>query len=205
MPESWDAPRLLRALQAILPPDVWVQEVHRVRADFHPRYDALTRTYLYRVGTAPAAWSPFHRPWCWALGEDVDPELLARGAACLLGEHSFLAFAKAGQPERGDRCTVAAAAWDRWELGHRFTVTADRYLHHMVRYLVGTMVDAARGRRPVGDLARLLRSEPGLETSPPAPPEGLFLARVEYPESVRVHDADADDPKPLEARSTATA
>ena len=205
MPASWNASRLQRALHAILPPDVWVQEIRRVRADFHPRYDALSRTYLYRVGTAPAARSPFHRPWCWALGEGVVPELLAGGAAGLLGEHSFLAFAKAGQPERGDRCTVAAAGWDRWELGHRFTITADRYLHHMVRYLVGTMVDAARGRRPVEDLARLLRSEPGIETSPPAPPEGLFLARVEYPESVRVPDGDADDPKPLEARSTTTA
>jgi tRNA pseudouridine38-40 synthase len=63
-----------------------------------------------------------------------------------------------------------------------FTITADRYLHHMVRYLVGTMVDVGRGRRPQSDLRALLDDDaPGLETSPPAPPEGLFLARVEYP------------------------
>jgi tRNA pseudouridine38-40 synthase len=66
-----------------------------------------------------------------------------------------------------------------------FTITADRYLHHMVRYLVGTMVDVARDRRPQSDLRSLLDDDaPGLETSPPAPPEGLFLARVEYPSDV---------------------
>lgn len=202
MPARWRADALHRALNAILPADVWVQEVHRVRSDFHPRYDALTRTYAYRIGTRPEARSPFHRPWCWALGEELDAAALARAALTVEGEHSFLAFAKAGQPERGDRCRVAAAAWDAWELGLRLTITADRYLHHMVRYLVGTMVDVARGRRPVEHMAALLRSEPGLETSPPAPPEGLFLARVEYPEHVRILDDTTDDPTPHEARST---
>jgi tRNA pseudouridine38-40 synthase len=204
MPTRWSPETLLRALNAVLPPDVWVKAVHRVRSDFHPRYDALTRTYVYRVGTHQDARSPFHRPWCWALGEELDAGALEQAASCLPGEHSFLAFAKAGQPERGDRCRVAFALWDGWELGPRFTITADRYLHHMVRYLVGTMVDVARARRPLGDMEALLRSEPGLETSPPAPPEGLFLARVEYPEHVRIPDDPTDPPTPSEARSTAT-
>lgn len=205
MPVRWSAPNLLRALNAILPPDVWVEEIHRVTGDFHPRYDALSRTYVYHVGTLPASRSPFHRPFCWALCEELDVEALARCETPVQGEHSFLAFAKAGQPERGDRCTVALARWDRWELGHRFTVTADRYLHHMVRYLVGTMVDVARRRRAPEDIERLLRNEPGLEASPPAPPEGLFLARVEYPDHVRVADTATDPITPSEARSTASA
>lgn len=73
--------------------------------------------------------------------------------------------------------------WDG--LGVEFHVTANRFLHHMVRYLVGTMVDVARGRRPVADMARLLSGEPGLETSPPAPPEGLFLTHVAYNDNER--------------------
>jgi tRNA pseudouridine38-40 synthase len=204
MPARWSAEALLRALNAVLPPDVWVEEVRAVRSDFHPRYDALARTYVYRVGTHPHARSPFHRPWCWALAEELDEGVLAGTAACIPGEHSFLAFAKAGQPERGDRCRVTRALWDRWELGPRFTITADRYLHHMVRYLVGTMVDAARGRRPAEDLAALLRGDPDLETSPPAPPEGLFLARVEYPEHVCATDPAPDPAAPPRARSTET-
>ncbi|NJD20081.1 MAG: tRNA pseudouridine(38-40) synthase TruA [Gemmatimonadetes bacterium] len=204
MPARWTPEPLQRALNSILPPDVWVQAVRRVRGDIHPRYAALTRTYVYRVGTHPHARSPFHRRWCWALGETLDARLLARAAACLPGAHSFLAFAKAGQPERGDRCLVAGALWEDWELGARFTITADRYLHHMVRYLVGTMVDVARGRRAVEDMERLLGPEPGLETSPPAPPEGLFLARVEYPDDVLVPDTPTEHPANREAGSMTT-
>jgi len=205
LPARWDEGRLLRALNGILPRDIWVEGVRAVRSDFHPRYDAVARTYQYRVGCSPRARSPFHRGWCWALGCELDQGLLHQGAAYLTGTHSFLAFAKAGQPERGDRCSVARAAWDGWELGYRFTITADRYLHHMVRYLVGTMVDVARGRRPLGDIPALLGNEPGLETSPPAPPEGLFLARVEYPEDVCVPAVPGGANNPSDAGSTASA
>ena len=118
----------------------------------------------------------------------------------LTGAHSFEAFAKAGQPERGYRCEVTHAAWSAWELGVRFDITADRYLHHMVRYLVGTMVDIARGRRPLAELVRLLDGEPGLTTSPPAPPQGLFLTHVEYPDTA----ISADDSS-AHLGSTATA
>jgi tRNA pseudouridine38-40 synthase len=96
---------------------------------------------------------------------------------------------------------VTRAEWDEWELGPRFTITANRYLHHMVRYLVGTMVEIARHRRPLEDLSSLLRPAPGLETSPPAPPGGLFLAHVEYPD----HVYEVDDITPSEVRSAAKA
>jgi tRNA pseudouridine38-40 synthase len=204
MPARWTPPELQRALNATLPPDIWVQDAVLARADFHPRYDALSRTYTYRVGTHPDARSPFHRRWCWALGEPLDMRTLGTLGGCLLGEHSFEAFAKAGQPERGTRCTVSRAEWHGWELGARFTITADRYLHHMVRYLVGTMVDVGLGRRPVDDLPALLDGTPGLETSPPAPPEGLFLSRVEYPDTVRLASRAATSEAHVEARNEAS-
>lgn len=182
LPAPWTADRLRRSLNAILPKDVWIAEAEGVADDFHPRYDALARTYTYDVGTAEDAASPFHRDRCWPLCEPLDLGLLRRAAREIVGGHSFAAFAKSGQPERGERCTVARAEWSEWPLGVRLTITADRYLHHMVRYLVGTMVDVARGRRPLADVARLLAGDPDVTTSPPAPAEGLFLTRVEYPE-----------------------
>lgn len=182
VPGKWTAPALRRSLNAILPNDIWVAEAEEVPLDFHPRYDALARSYIYRVGTVEAARSPFRRRWCWPLAEELDRGLLDRAAAMIVGEHSFKAFAKAGQEERGDRCTVHEAYWRSWDaVGVEFHVTANRFLHHMVRYLVGTMVDVARGRRPLDDVAALLAGSAGLETSPPAPPEGLFLTRVDYP------------------------
>lgn len=201
MPGRWSPAELHRALNAVLPPDIWVEAVRRVPPDFHPRYDAVARTYMYRVGTEPRAASPFHRRWCWPLAETLDEGLLGRAAELVGGDHSFASLSKAGQPERGERCVVDAAGWSAWELGLEFTIRADRYLHHMVRYLVGTMVDVARGRRPLEDMEGLLAGEDGLETSPPAPPEGLFLKHVEYPQH-----GSADDPSRTDSRrSTARA
>jgi len=183
LPASWTAPRLRRALNGLLDDDVWIQEIRSVPDRFHPRYDAVARTYRYQVGLSPLAESPFHRRWCWPLREAVDLPLMEETGRTLVGDHSFRAFAKSGQEERGDRCTVESVAWEPWhELGLSFSITANRYLHHMVRYLVGTLVAVGTGKRPAGDVARLLDdSGDGLTTSPPAPPEGLFLARVEYP------------------------
>jgi len=181
MPAKWGASDLYRSLNAVLPDDIWVESVRAVNNDFHPRYDAVARSYEYHLGTDVRAGSPFHRRWCWPLGQALSVDDLQAAADLLPGEHSFQAFAKAGQPERGYRCTVASAVWSEWEFGARFRITADRYLHHMVRYLVGTMVDVARGRRPLEEMSGLLANDAALETSPPAPPEGLFLAQVEYP------------------------
>ncbi|GMR13682.1 MAG: tRNA pseudouridine(38-40) synthase TruA [Gemmatimonadota bacterium] len=184
VPERWSAEELHRALNAVLPDDLWVERVDRVNPDFHPRYDAIARTYEYRLGLVAEASSPFHRRWCWPYDHRADPALLEQAASELSGTYSFERFAKAGQPQRGYRCTIMSAAWEPWEtLGRSFRITADRYLHHMVRYLVGTMVQIASNQRPLADLEELLRNErTELDTSPPAPPEGLFLVRVDYPE-----------------------
>ncbi len=187
MPGSWTAESLARSVHALLPPDIRASRVERVPSSFHARYSARARGYVYRVGTTAGAQSPFRRRWCWPLTDPLDRSALDTGAAALLGSHSFRGYAKSGQPERGYRCTVHVCRWVEWSAGLELRVVADRFLHHMVRYLVGTMVDAARGRRPVEDVAGLLdeerlgaEREDTLETSPPAPPAGLFLTRVYY-------------------------
>ena len=167
-----------------MPPEIWIQSSSIAHPDFHPRYDAIARTYQYKVGIEPKARSPFYARTCWTLEGQLDYELLEFGANKLLGEHSFEAFAKSGQPERGYLCIISQAHWSHSDLGFCFEITANRYLHHMVRYLVGTMVDIARVKRPKDDLQRLLSAEPDLITSPPAPPQGLFLVHVQYPEHI---------------------
>lgn len=180
LPRRWTAPALEKALNALLPDDVWVAAVEETRLDFHARYDAKARGYYYRVGTHRAARSPFVRPWCWTT-RNVDPRLLHDAARRILGTHSFRAFAKSGQPERGELCTVWHSEWVAWSgFGFEYRVVANRFLHHMVRYLVGTMVDVAQGRRPMTDIDALLDNDPDQETSPPAPATGLCLARVYY-------------------------
>ena len=180
MPDKWTADALHRALNAILPEDIWIADVAEVHLDFHARYDATARSYVYRVGTRPDAFSPFNRRHCWALGVELSLDTLNAAAALFMGRQSFRAFAKSGQPERGEVCTVVVAQWRDCAVGVEFHVTADRFLHHMVRYMVGTMVDVARARRPAADITALLSGDAALETSPPAPPEGLFLSHVSY-------------------------
>ena len=181
VPAKWTAAALRRALNAILPDDIWVVAAQLVRPEFHARYSAVARRYVYQVGTAEAAFSPFHRRWCWPLRDRLDQGVLDELAGVVMGPHSFRACAKTGQPERGEDCVVSESCWRSWECGVAYQVTANRFLHHMVRYLVGTMVDVARGRRPAADLEALLEHRAGLETSAPAPPQGLFLNQVHYP------------------------
>ncbi|WP_419163837.1 tRNA pseudouridine(38-40) synthase TruA [Candidatus Palauibacter sp.] len=179
-PRRWDADELARALGAVLPDDIGVRRVRETAADFHPRFDAEARRYRYAIATG-ARRRPFLRDRCWSPGWPLDPEALARLAAAISGERSFERFARAGQPERGTRCRVGSAIWlfDRPPFAF-FEIVADRFLHHMVRYLVGTSVEIAAGRRPFDDFERLLAGEAGSRPVFPAPPGGLYLTGVRY-------------------------
>ena len=194
VPARWTPQELCRALNALAPTDLWIVSAERVSEAFHPRYDALSRTYLYRLGLGPASRSPFKGPYCWPLERTLTVEPMSVAAAALAGDHDFSAFGKAGQPRRGVRCQVHSAVWreaDGSDEALEFVITANRYLHRMVRYLVGTMVDIGHGRRPADDIARLLRREPDVRTSPPAPAQGLFLTHVEYSKEHNTHESGA--------------
>ena len=181
VPRRWDAAELRRALNEVLPRDVWVADASPAAPNFHARYDAVARGYVYRIGTVDSARSPFVRRWCWPLAQTVPLDRLNDAAARFSGEHSFRSFAKAGQAHRGEHCIVHEAYWKSASTATvTFHVVANRFLHHMVRYMVGTMVDVARGRRPAADIDALLRTEPDQVTSRPAPAAGLYLARVYY-------------------------
>jgi len=184
MPGRWQPATLHRALNALLPPEIWVARLGPAPEGFHARRHATSRCYRYVVGCDAAAQSPFRRPLEWALGQPLDRQLLDAAAAELTGEHDFRAFSAVGQRKPHYRCRVVVSRWDRRPNaeGFIFTIEADRFLHRMVRFLVGTMVDVARGRRPPADMGRLLRSTSNAEASPPAPPEGLYLVGARYPQ-----------------------
>ena len=183
VPERWTAHDMRRALNAILPHDLWVASVHEMRDDFHARFSAIARRYAYYVGMDEAAMSPFRRRTEWGYARSLDRGLLDAAAAAITGSHCFRAFAVRGTApvEDDHRCDVREAAWGERDGGLVFRIEANRFLHHMVRFLVGTMVDVASGRRPLDDVAALLVAADNSEVSAPAPPHGLFLDRVLYP------------------------
>jgi tRNA pseudouridine38-40 synthase len=154
-----------------------------MRADFHARYSAVARRYTYHVGTDEQADSPFRRRYEHAVRRPLDGGALDAATQRLVGDHCFRAFAVRGTAPADDdhRCTVALAQWRSHPGGLVFEIEANRFLHHMVRFLVGTLLDIAGGRRPVADMTALLSASDNSEVSPPAPAHALFLDAVTYP------------------------
>lgn len=181
-PARWTAAELRRALNAVTPPAVWLEKLSRAPEEFHPRFDATGRRYEYLVGVRDDAVSPLRAGRIWPLARPLDPARLAGATRRLPGERSFEAFAKSGQPERGTFCRVEEARWGRTAAGDlAFRIVADRFLHHMVRYLVRTLIETATGERDPGELEALLAGAPGPRPPAPAPAEGLYLTGVRYP------------------------
>lgn len=183
VPGKWRAAELRRAINAILPEDVWVCSAFEMRDDFHPRYSATSRTYRYFVGTDEFSASPFRARTELSWRRPLSEELLNDAAARIEGRHSFRGFAVKGTaPESDDhRCTVRRSRWLPRGGGLLFEIEADRFLHHMVRFLVGTMLDVGGGKRKPEVLMSIIESEDNAAVSAPAPAHGLFLERVEYP------------------------
>jgi tRNA pseudouridine38-40 synthase len=183
VPEKWEPASMRRALNALLPDDVWVADANAMRDDFHARYSATARGYSYYVGTEEETMSPFRRRTEWGVLRPLQRDALEQAAASLAGDHCFRAFAVRGTAPADDdhHCEVRRAEWRSRPGGLVFEIEANRFLHHMVRFLVGTMIDVAQGRRPVADMDALLRAGDNADVSPPAPPHALFLDRVHYP------------------------
>ncbi len=183
VPAKWDPATLHRALNAVLSRDVRCSAVYEMADSFHARFSATTRQYRYLVGTDADAGSPFRYNREWPLSREPNRDFLDQEAAAVLGDHSFRAFAVKGTaPEDDDHhCLVHLCRWDTRPGGLVLVVAANRFLHHMVRFLVGTMVEVGTGRRPPGAIRALLDAGVNRDVSPPAPACGLYLEHVTYP------------------------
>jgi tRNA pseudouridine38-40 synthase len=186
------ADTLVRALNGQLPEEIRVLEVADAPADFHARFNARSKTYRYQI-RAGSVGDPFTRAFVWQLAERLDADAMRTAAAALVGRHDFAAFRSVGTETSSTVRTIvrsevrAAEPPARRAFGEPggsallvYEVTGDGFLRHMVRAIVGTLVEIGRGWRAPESMAQLVDGGTRAEAGATAPPHGLFLVRVDY-------------------------
>jgi tRNA pseudouridine38-40 synthase len=201
---SLPAAAVVRAINARLPAAIRVLSAEEVSADFQPRFAACDKTYRYRIWNADTI-SPFESRYAWHIAAGLDVAAMQSAAALLVGGHDFAAFQAAGSPTATTQREImtsviavaeqmSAAAATPIDGAHRvprdgaqpdgvlivYDVTGNGFLRHMVRTIVGTLVEVGHGRQPVEWVARVLAARDRSMAGPTAPPQGLFLMRVGY-------------------------
>ena len=174
-----DVETLTRALNAQLPEDIRVLAVEEVSPEFHARFTARSKTYRYQIRHGRIA-DPFERAYVWHMPERLRVDAMRAAAGVLVGTHDFAAFQSLGTPTRDSVRTVTQSTLTDSDGRMTYEISGNGFLRHMVRAIVGTLVEIGRGFREPDSMASLLRGSARGDAGPTAPPQGLFLVRVDY-------------------------
>lgn len=170
--------RLKGALARVVPADVGVSGVTRVAPAFNACRDAVSRRYSYHLLLG----RDLFRPHCWQLPGGLDRGAMDRACGDFPGAHDNSSFCKTTSlKDDGNVCAIDLCAFDWGDDSAIFHVRADRFLHHMVRIMVGTLVEIGQGRRAPDEIPAILAARSRARAGGMAPPEGLFLEEVCYP------------------------
>jgi len=174
--------RLVRALNAVLPPDIRVIDAQDVAPDFHARFSATGKVYEYRIINDQAV-SPFLRRFVWQVIPPLDLDAMRQASALLIGRHDFAAFQAVRANVRSTERTIRRLDWIEGmgtDLPLVMQIEGDGFLRHMVRTIAGTLVQIGLRRWPVEYLSDILASRSRISAGTTAPAAGLFLVRVLY-------------------------
>jgi tRNA pseudouridine38-40 synthase len=171
---------LSNALNHHLPDDIAVLDVEVAAEDFHPRYDAVSRTYEYHLYVAEVR-DPLRRNRAWHLRMPLSVDFVHEAARHLIGTHDFAVF---GTPPAGENTvrTIWQAEWTVAGSEHTFTITGNAFLYRMVRHIVGTLVMVGQGKMTADEFGGILSARRSGRALPLAPAHGLILTRVKYSE-----------------------
>lgn len=172
-----DAGKIHAALNGMLPEDIVIHSVEDVPSGFHARFGAVSREYSYTITTIPRA---IDRRTVWFVKYRLARDLLHAVASEIAGRHDFTSFCKHEAEVANRMCTVTRSQWEERGSLIVYHIAADRFVHGMVRALVGTMVDVARGYFEPDAFARILGARDRSKAGTAAPAHGLVLERVVY-------------------------
>jgi tRNA pseudouridine38-40 synthase len=174
---SMVAAEIMHRLNRILPDDIVITGCREIPGNFNCRRDAISRSYRYLISEKASA---LNKGFSWILGRRLDLDLLKRMARAAGRATYFGNFCKVKSRRSKNDCKIIHASWSRHARYLRFDITADRFLHNMVRLLVGTMVAVGRGKMEFSRFNRILKSEVDEKTRYMAPAGGLYLVGVQY-------------------------
>lgn len=172
--------KLLNAINARLPNDIAVKKLQKVANEFHPRFDATSRTYCYKLFYNPIR-DPLREKFSWHVWAKFDPDALKESASLFLGKHDFSAFGSKTSPDGTTIRTVTKCQWKKKPNGEwQFEVSADAFLYRMVRRMVFVQISLAQGKCSVKDVEQALVKKQVKLPSGLAPAHGLTLIKVDY-------------------------
>ena len=173
---------MARSINGLMRGDVVVRRIAPAPEGFNARFSAVSRAYRYLVALRATA---LLRNRVWVVERLLDDAAMKDGAAAIVGEHDFSGFSKVGERDRSNPvCRVRRAAWSAWDPGLAFEIEADRFLHGMVRMIVGTMIRIGTGRAPSLCVKEILDGRGACRGGPCAPARGLCLVHVSYGSTV---------------------
>lgn len=174
----FESKALYKGLNGVLPSDIVVVSIEEMPESFHARYSAKAREYLYSLALRPTA---IWRNYSWYVGGyTLDIDLMNSCANAIVGEHDFESFCKSEAEVEHFRCIVSCAQWQVAGSQMTFRICANRFLHGMVRALVGTIVEVGRGYRSLEDIKRILEAKERRAAGMAAPAKGLILEKIIY-------------------------
>jgi len=171
---------LLYALNSVLPNDIVIRKLEEVDPSFHARFDVKAKKYLYQIWNSQTN-TAIHRHYCWYIRKELDIDQMRKASAYLTGTHDFKAFCGTGSKVKDYIRTVQHIEIEKEDRGMiLITITANGFLRHMVRNIVGTLVDAGKNKLSPEDVKTILDSQDRTKAGMTAPARGLFLVEVHY-------------------------
>ena len=179
-----DAKDLVYKLNVLLPKDIHINNIKEVYPEIHARFEALSRTYVYKISRTKNAFK-YKNEHTYTLPLDID--LMNKAAKALFEHTDFQCFSKVKTEVKTYDCTIKEAHWELNKNSLHFTIKADRFLRNMVRAIVGTLIEVGAKKRTLEEFHEIISSKNRSNAGTSAPAHGLYLINIEYPKSIYVH------------------